>query len=162
MKYPMKRITETTNPQTSPKISTPTIDNLLNAMPKSGMETFEDRVLTFAVLGFYFDGMDYSNRSVTAVTRLIKRMDVVVPDQPDLEELEDEDNDRYGFAYEGVEYWFTSPSVRNMPKMIKDNVPGYYRELISKLSDKPDQVLTLPYYIFGKLGDTLGKSLGIV
>jgi hypothetical protein len=89
-------------------------------------------------------------------------MDAGVPDQPDLEELEDEDNDRYGFASEGVEYWFTSPSVRNMPKMIKDNVPGYYRELITKLSDKPDQVLTLPYYIFGKLGDTLGKSLGIV
>jgi hypothetical protein len=158
----MKRITETTNPQTSTEISTPTIDNLLNAMPKSGMETFEDRVLTFAVLGFYFDGIDYSNRSVTAVTKLIKRMDAVAPDQPDLEELEDEDNDRYGFAYKGVEYWFRSPSVRNMPKMIKDNVPGYYRELISKLSDKPDQVLTLPYYIFGRLGDTLGKSLGIV
>jgi hypothetical protein len=157
----MKRITDTVNPQTSHKNSTPTIDNLLNAMPKSGMETFEDRLLTFAILGFYFDGVDYSNKSVTTVSKLIKRMDAVVPDQPNLEELEDEDNDRYGFAYEGVEYWFMSPSVRNMPKMIKDNVPGYYRELITKLSDKPEHVLTLPYYIFGKLGDTLGKSLGI-
>jgi hypothetical protein len=157
----MKRITETTNQQTDPKISTPTIDNLLNAMPKSGMETFEDRVLTFAVLGFYFDGIDYSNKSVTTVAKLIKRMDADAPPELPIEDLEDEDNDRYGFAYEGVEYWFTSPSVRNMPRMIKDNVPSYYRELISKLSDKPDQVLQLPYYIFGKLGDTLGKLLGI-
>jgi hypothetical protein len=157
----MKRITETTNQQTDPKISTPTIDNLLNAMPKSGMETFEDRVLTFAVLGFYFDGIDYSNKSVTTVAKLIKRMDADAPPELPIEDLEDEDNDRYGFAYEGVEYWFTSPSVRNMPRMIKDNVPGYYRELITKLSDKPDQVLALPYYIFGKLGDTLGKLLGI-
>lgn len=157
----MKRITETTNPQTNPKISTPTIDNLLNAMPKSGMDSFEDRVLTFAILGFYFDGVDYGNKSVTTVSRLIKRMDGEVPDQLNLEELEEVDDDRYGFAYEGVEYWFTSPSVRNMPKMMKDNVPGYYRELITKLSDNPDQVLSLPYYLFGRLGDTLGKSLGI-
>lgn len=161
----MKRITETDTPKPTDLYGThqaPTIDNLLNAMPVTGMETYEDRFLTFAVLGFYFDGVDYSTKSAATVSRLIKRMDAATPKEDQVQDLEDEDNDRYGLVYEGTEYWFTSPSVRNMPKTIKDNVPGYYRELITKLADKPDQVLALPYYIFGRLGDTLGKSLGIV
>jgi hypothetical protein len=155
----MKRITDSN--QSVPRAATPTIDNLLNSMAKSGLETYEDRLETYAILGFYFDGQDYSNKSVKSISTLIRRMDAQIPSPLDVELLEDEDNDRYGFRYQSTEYWLTSPSIRNMPKLDRNNLPKYYRELVVKLADDPESILALPYYLFGSLSDALGKSLGI-
>jgi hypothetical protein len=155
----MKRIAD--NTQSVPRAATPTIDNLLNSMARTGLDTYEDRLETYAVLGFYFDGQDYSNKSVKSISTLIRKMDAQMPGPLDVELLEDEDNDRYGFQYQSTEYWLTSPSIRNMPKLDRNNLPKYYRELVVKLADDPDAILALPYYIFGTLSDALGKSLGI-
>lgn len=145
----------------TPGYATPTIDCLLHSMTPSGLDSFEDRLGTYSVLGFWFDGGDYSNKSTRAVTNLIKRMDALVPSPLPITQLEDEDNDRYGFTFGGAEYWFTSPSIQKLPKSNRENLPKYYRELI-QLADQPEAVLELPYYLFGAIGDTLGKCLGIV
>jgi hypothetical protein len=158
----MKRTTDSLPHPASSKNGAPTIDNLLNAMPPTGLDSYEDRLLAFSVLGFYFDGTDYSTRSAKAVSDLIKKMEACTPQPIEADQIEDEDSDRYGFTFGGKEYWLTSPSIRNMPKLGKGDLPKYYRELISKLADDPDQILQLPYYVFGTLGDTLGKCLGIV
>jgi hypothetical protein len=130
-------------------------------MPATGLDSIEDQLLTYSVLGFYFDGTDYSDKSAKVVSGLITRMDRAKPTQLDAEPIEDEDHDRYGFRYRGIEYWFTSPSVRNMPRQQKNNLPGYYRDLINKLAEVPEQITDLPYYLFPVLGDALGKCLGI-
>jgi hypothetical protein len=155
----MKRITDVT--QTSaPQLSTPNIDNLFNAMPPSGMESYEDQMRVSAVLGFYFDGVDYSGQSIRKISALTKRMDAEVPKELGIEYLDDEDNDRYGFRYQNIEYWLKSPSLRNMPKR-GNNIPAYYRELIDRLAENPDSIYELPYYVFGALSEIMGKCLGI-
>lgn len=154
----MKRATDPTTDRTHPA---PTIDHLLNAMPATGLDSFEDRLETYATLGFYFDGTDYSNKSARVVSKLIKVMDAAIPSPLPAEPLEDEDNDRWGIRYCDTEYWITSPTIRNLPRQVKGNMPKYYRELIEKLATDPVAMLALPYYLFPLVGDALGKSLGI-
>ena len=152
----------TKSPSPSAPIISPTISDLLVSMHSSGMDTLEGRLATYATLGFYFDGVDYSGKSIKKITDLIKRMDAQVPSPVFTETVEDEDNDRFGFQYRGIEYWFTSPSLNNLPKATPDQLPRYYGELIDKLADRPEDVRNLPYYLFGAVGDALGKCLGIV
>lgn len=154
----MKRATDTATDRTQ---SVPTIDHLLNAMPSTGLDSFEDRLETYAILGFYFDGSDYSNKSARAVSKLIQVMDAAIPSPLPAEPLEDENNDRWGVRYRDTDHWITSPTIRNLPRQVKGNMPKYYRELIDKLAVDPAAVLALPYYLFPLLGDAVGKSLGI-
>jgi hypothetical protein len=153
----MKRITEVTPTQ---KYSTPNIDNLLNAMPATGMDTFEDQIKVSATLGFYFDGTDYSGESMRKISALTKRMDAEVPKELGIEFMDDEDSDRFGFKYQGSEFWLSSPSIRNMPKR-GNNIPNYYRDLIDRLAENSEAIYELPYYVFGALSEVLGKCLGI-
>lgn len=145
-----------------PESKVPTIDQLLYSMPKTGLESFEDRLIAYSSLGFYFDGVDYSNQNTRSITKLIKRMDAAASTNQDILELDDEDRDRFGFEFDGIEYWFNSPSIKQLPKTPKENIPKYYRELIEGLSDTPNLVTELPYYLFSSVGDALGKCLGIV
>lgn len=129
-------------------------------MPTNGLDQYEDRLQAYATLGFYFDGVDYSNKSARVISNLIKRMDSAAVDYQ-VTQLRDEDNDRFGFAVEGKEYWFTSPSIQKLPKTSKLIVPKYYKELINNLADDPQAVLDLDYALFGELSDCLGECLGI-
>ena len=137
----------------------PTIKNFLDSMPSEGMDGLENQYRLYAALSYYFDGEDMKLAKVTA----IKKKMLLIDNMAKLDELPEviESDDKFGFIFNGEEYWLTVPSLNSMPKTNPNQSKKFTIEALKLLSDNHEKLMLLPYSLFAVVIETLGKSLGI-
>lgn len=140
---------------------TPTIQNLLNCMPPSGINTLKDSLTTYASLSFYFDGEDMKLGKVNKIKAKQKLMDSLNP-AASYQVTEVDDGDAYILSIDGLgAFRFSVPSLNQMPNLSDSNLITSMGEVIDKLAEDPKQVYQLPYQYFAGLVEVLGKLLGM-
>ena len=144
-------------------VTVPTVDQMLGCIVGS-MQTQEEVLGTYANLGFWYDGVDRTDKSRRSLSRFVREIDQVANEIIDnnggihVEDLEGEDD--VVIRYLDSDYRFRAPTLKDRIKNNPNNLGAWLREMIDCFGDPA--MLRLPYPAIVQLTQAASQVAGFL